>query len=154
MAYIINKSVKTIEGVKCIFERPKLLDSDFSEKINSFTDKFADSFEKSIYDVWSERECRRIFFRVSCREYMNFFSLHFSVDIEKYNDDSVCFYRSFVFDIKTGLIVKLSDVAEKVFAAEHKKWSFYIGDNKIVAYRLNSDGTVAKTAVGKLPTHE
>ena len=154
MAYKIIKSEKTIEGVKCVFERPKLLDSNFSEKINRFTDEFADSFEKSISDVWSERECRRIFFRVSCREYMNFFSLHFSVDIEKYNDESVCFYRSFVFDIKTGLIVKLSDVAEKAFAAEHKRWSFYIGDNKIVAYRPNGDGTVAETAVGKLSSHE
>lgn len=154
MAYIINKSARTIDGVKCIFERPKLLDSDFSEKINRFTDNFADSFEKSISDVWSEHECRRIFFRVSCREYLNFFSLHFSVDIEKYNSESVCFYRSFVFDIQTGLIVKLSDIAEKVFASEHKKWSFYIGDNKIVAYRLNGQGAVAETAVGKLLAHE
>lgn len=143
-SYTLSRREVCVCGVKCRIEIPTLLHGKSKDRINDFILNFVSAFEKSLPDVIDEKKFLSADLRAACREFGRLFSLHFTAELESHDGAIESYYRSFVFDVEHGTLVRLSDITDKDFSRAHKSYSFYITDSGVVAYNVDSNGKVVK----------
>lgn len=153
-AYTLSRRELYVCGVKCRIEMPTLLCGSSKDTINDFIRNFVSAFEKSLADIVDENNFRSADLRTACRGFDKLFSLHFTAELENYDGSIDSYYRSFVFNIEHGTLVRLSDMTDKEFSRAHRGCSFYISDGGVVAYNVDSDGKVVKSDIGRLVLKE
>lgn len=154
MNYQIVKKKYVTSNVKCRIEMPIVLFGKESDRVNRFISDFVGAFESSLCDLDARADLSSVDLRAACRECGDLFSIHFSATFSRYDDSTDTYYRSFVFDMKSGTLVLLSDITEREFADHHKGWSFYIGDRGVTAYLADKGGKTVKREIGKLVLRE
>lgn len=79
------------------------------------------------------------------------FSMHFSSELASADREYTSLaLRSFVFDVDSGFVQTLSDVAGRRLASKRRGWSFYLSKGMLRLYKTDRHGKVKKRE--KYPT--